>query len=152
MLRTIDKIKKEDSSQSKKAILYCDGASKGNPGHSGIGIVLLINHQKIKISEYIGVTTNNMAEYTALLRGLREAKRNGATTLTIYTDSELITKQIRGHYKVKSSNIEKIYKEVISLLNDFNHYSIEHIPRDLNKEADCLAVSAAEKKRSYKSF
>lgn len=129
-----------------KAILYCDGASKGNPGHSGIGVVLLIKGHKITLSEYIGLATNNIAEYTALIKGIREAKNNGVTTIDIYTDSELMTKQIIGVYKVKSPNLESLFKEVISLLKGFKKYSIKHIPRELNTEADSLASSAAKQR------
>ncbi|MCX7914167.1 MAG: ribonuclease HI family protein [Thermodesulfovibrionales bacterium] len=134
------------------ATLYCDGASKGNPGHAGIGVVLLIDHQKITISEYIGITTNNLAEYTALLKGLKEALKNGATSINIYTDSELMVKQITGNYKVRSPNLEKSFREIISLLTKFNHYLIKHISRDLNKEADRLATSAIKTYLNHNDF
>lgn len=131
--------------RDKKGVLYCDGASKGNPGRSGIGIVLMIKDHKITLSEYIGLATNNIAEYSALVRGLHEAKKNGVTTIDIFTDSELMTKQIMGIYRVKSPNLESLYAEVISLLKGFKKYSIKHIPRELNVEADSLASSAANK-------
>lgn len=132
--------------KDNRAILYCDGASKGNPGHSGIGIVLLIKGRKTTLSEYIGLATNNIAEYTALIKGLREAEKNGVTTIDIFTDSELMTKQIMGIYRVKSPNLERLYAEVVSLLKGFKKYSIEHIPRELNTEADSLASYAAMQK------
>lgn len=133
--------------KDKKAILYCDGASKGNPGHSGIGAVLLIKDHKITLSEYIGLATNNIAEYSALLKGLHEAKKNGVTNIDIFTDSELMTKQIMGIYRVKSPNLESLYAEIISLLKGFKKYSIKHIPREFNTEADSLASSAVNKMR-----
>ncbi len=131
--------------KDKKAILYCDGASKGNPGHSGIGIVLTINDKKITLSEYIGLATNNMAEYTALIKGLKLAKKNGVTSIEIFTDSELMVKQISGLYKVKSLKLESLHSNVIGLLKDFKSYSVKHIPRELNKEADCLANAGVNK-------
>jgi len=134
----------------KKGILYCDGASKGNPGHSGIGIVLIIKGHKITLSEYIGLATNNIAEYKALLRGIYEAEKNGVRIIDIFTDSELMAKQIQGIYKVKSPNLENLYKEVISLLKGFEKYTIKHIPRDLNKEADSLANAALGKNQGIK--
>ena len=134
--------------KEKKAILYCDGASKGNPGHSGIGIVLLINGDKTMLSEYIGLATNNIAEYKALLKGLHEAKNQKATAIDIYTDSELLTRQIKGLYKVKSPNLESLFKEATLLLKGFKKYSINHVPREYNAEADRLANMAVMKIKS----
>lgn len=129
-----------------KATLYCDGASKGNPGHAGIGAVLIISDKKIMISEYIGVATNNIAEYMALIQGLRKAKEYGITNVDIFTDSELLTKQIKGVYKVKSPNLINLYEEVISLLKVFKNYTINHIHREQNTVADRLANLGANKR------
>lgn len=134
--------------KDKKAILYCDGASKGNPGRAGIGVVLVIKDKKITFSDYIGLATNNIAEYTALKKGLTEAKKIGATSIEIFTDSELIVKQITGFYKVKSPKLISLYLDVIALLKDFKSYSIKHIPRELNKEADYLANIGANKNKA----
>lgn len=134
------------SIKSRKAMLFCDGASSGNPGDSGIGILLIIGEQKYKISEYIGMATNNIAEYMALLRGLQEAKRHGVYTIDIHTDSELIVRQLKGQYKVKSKNLLKLYEQANLLLKDFKNYSITHIPREENIEADNLAKNAIKNK------
>ncbi|MCX8031509.1 MAG: ribonuclease HI family protein [Thermodesulfovibrionales bacterium] len=128
-----------------RGILYCDGASRGNPGHAGIGVVLLLDGYKKTISEYIGVTTNNVAEYKALLIGLQEAKKEGIKDIEINLDSELIVKQIRGIYKIKSPNLKSLYNEVITCLGEFRKFYINHIPRALNKEADKLANAALDK-------
>lgn len=132
--------------KQKKAVLFCDGASRGNPGHAGIGVVLIIDKKnKITLSEYIGVSTNNIAEYKALLQGLNEAKRHSITEIDIFTDSELLTKQIKGDYKVKNSNLISLHREVALLLGAFKSYSINHIPREQNAEADSLANMGANK-------
>lgn len=129
-----------------KAILYCDGASKGNPGHAGIGAVLLIGNNKITISEYIGVATNNIAEYKALLHGLFEAKTHDIKDIDIFTDSELLTKQIKGIYKVKSPNLINLHRETVLLLKKFRGYTINLIPREQNTEADRLANLGVNKR------
>lgn len=131
---------------TKRAKLYCDGASSGNPGDSGIGVLLIIGDKEYKISEYIGTATNNIAEYTALLKGIEEAKRHGVTALDIYTDSELLTRQIKGLYKVKSENLIELYKRAALLLKGLKSYNIIHIPREKNKEADLLAKNAIKQR------
>jgi ribonuclease HI len=131
--------------KSKKAFLYCDGASKGNPGHAGTGAVLIIDENKITLSEYIGIATNNIAEYKALLQGLYEARRQSVTNIEIFTDSELLAKQINGVYKVKSPNLQSLHREVGLLLKKFKRYIINHIPREQNTEADRLADLGANK-------
>lgn len=131
---------------TKRAKLYCDGASSGNPGDSGIGVLLIIGDKEYKISEYIGTATNNIAEYTALLKGIEEAKRHGVKALDIYTDSELLTRQIKGQYKVKSENLLELYKRAALLLKGLKSYSIIHIPREKNKEADLLAKNAIKQR------
>ncbi|MCL0037426.1 ribonuclease HI family protein [Thermodesulfovibrionales bacterium] len=129
-----------------KAILFCDGASSGNPGYSGIGILMIIGNREYRISAHIGIATNNIAEYTALIKGIQEAKKHGVAVVDIHTDSELVVRQIKGQYRVKSRNLIRLYEEVISLLKGFKSYSIIHIPREKNAEADALAKSAVVKK------
>ncbi len=130
-----------------EAEVYCDGASSGNPGRSGIGVVIRYKpshslqftvHQK---SEYIGVATNNIAEYKALISGLKEAKALGIKHIKIFLDSELLVRQINGIYRVKDLKLKPLWDEAMHLLKDFS-YSIAHIPRELNKEADLLSKQA----------
>ncbi len=129
----------------RRAKLYCDGASSGNPGDSGIGVFLIIADRDYRISEYIGRATNNVAEYSALIRGIQEAKRHGVTELDIYTDSELMVRQIKGQYKVRSKNLLTLFKKTESLLKEFKSYTITHVPREENIDADMLAKDAIKK-------
>ena len=125
--------------------LYIDGAAKGNPGHAGIGVIICQEGEVIKnISTYIGTTTNNIAEYTALIYGLQEALIMKAETLTIYTDSQLLFRQLNGQYKVRNSNITNLFRQIQHLLSGLPRVSIEHIPRQQNRGADKLATKAVQ--------
>jgi ribonuclease HI len=127
-----------------RLILYIDGASRGNPGRAGAGI-WITNGGGGKISEvsrYLGHKTNNQAEYWALLLGLKEAKRLGGEAIQIFTDSELVERQIKGIYRVKDSNLKSLHKTVLQSLKTFSSFEIESIPREENKEADRLANQA----------
>jgi len=129
-------------------IIYIDGASRGNPGRAGAGI-WITNGEGEKISEvsrYLGHKTNNEAEYWALLLGLREAKRLGGEALQIFTDSELVERQIKGVYRVKDLNLKALHKTVIENLKTFSFFEIESIPREENKEADRLANQAIQRR------
>jgi ribonuclease HI len=131
-----------------RLIIYIDGASRGNPGRAGAGI-WITNGEGKKISEvsrYLGHKTNNEAEYWALLLGLREAKRLGGEALQIFTDSELVERQIKGVYRVKDLNLKALHKTVIENLKTFSSFEIESIPREENKEADRLANQAIQKR------
>ncbi|MHB9037411.1 MAG: ribonuclease HI family protein [Armatimonadota bacterium] len=130
-----------------KVIIYTDGASKGNPGDAGIGVVISSPDGEVlrEVGEYIGKTTNNVAEYSALIRGLREAADLGATQIEISTDSELMARQLTGVYKVKSPNLQPLYAEAVGLIRHFAHVSISHVVRELNKRADELANLGVKK-------
>lgn len=124
-----------------KVIIYSDGASKGNPGDAGIGVVISDEGGATlrEIADYIGKQTNNVAEYAALIRGLQEAADLGATQVEIRTDSELLARQLTGVYKVKAPNLKPLFEELISLLRVFERASVTHVMRELNKRADELA-------------
>src|SRR4030043_835540 len=112
-----------------RLILYIDGASRGNPGRAGAGI-WITNREREKISEvsqYLGHKTNNQAEYWALLLGLKKAKRLGGAFIHIYTDSELIERQVKGLYRVKDQNLKALHKTVIEQLKDFSSFKIDSI-------------------------
>ena len=131
-----------------RLIIYIDGASRGNPGRAGAGI-WITNGEGEKISEvsrYLGHKTNNEAEYWALLLGLREAKRLGGEALQIFTDSELVERQIKGVYRVKDLDLKALHKIVIENLKRFSSFEIESIPREENKEADRLANQAIRRR------
>lgn len=129
-----------------KAKLYCDGASRGNPGEAGIGCVIWLNSDKvIKISEYVGKTTNNVAEYKALIRGLEEVQNLGVEEIEIFSDSELLVRQISGIYKVKNKNLIELYGKAKELLSKLKSYKITHVNREKNSIADKLAKEASWK-------
>jgi ribonuclease HI/probable phosphoglycerate mutase len=129
--------------------LFTDGASRGNPGEAGAGIVLLDNdNQEIAArSSYLGQCTNNAAEYEALLLGLRTALELGCTQPAIHMDSQLIVRQIQGQYKVKNAGLKPLFDQAKSLLTKFDSWSIEHVPRARNKRADELANRGIDDKQ-----
>ena len=126
-----------------KLKIYIDGASKGNPGPSGIGVIICAADTVIKnISVYIGNSTNNVAEYTALVYALQEALKLKAEILEINTDSQLLYRQLNKVYKIKSPNIIGLYNQVMHLKPSFKQVLINHIPRESNRGADRLATQA----------
>lgn len=129
-----------------KLIINTDGLSKGNPGTAAIGATLKDEHGKMlaKISERIGVTTNNVAEYRALIAALQKALKLGGTQVEIRSDSELMVRQLNGRYKIKSAGLRPLYLEAAQLLGQFEKVSIKHIPREQNTEADKLANDAVK--------
>jgi ribonuclease HI len=120
--------------------IHIDGASKGNPGHSGVGVVISSQGRTIKnISRYIGQATNNVAEYTALIYALEEALILKADKLKINSDSQLLCRQLNKDYKVKHINIVPLYRQALHLMESFKEIQINNIPREENKGADKLA-------------
>lgn len=152
-----DLFENADAPKRKKryAIMHCDGACSGNPGNSGIGVVIDIvdqgdDDQEIRethtISEYIGIATNNIAEYTALIRGIEKARSLEIASIKIFLDSELLERQINGIYKVKNENLIELWKRAMNLLEGFDDYRVVHVRREKNKKADMLATQAVKKK------
>ncbi|MBR9680974.1 MAG: ribonuclease HI family protein [Candidatus Altiarchaeota archaeon] len=133
--------------------LFTDGASRNNPGEAGGGIVLRDGEDEWTRSKYFGKKTNNEAEYLALIEGLKLAKEQGAGSretgkkLEVFMDSELIVKQIKGEYKVKKNTLIPLFNEVKTLLKGLN-WSITHILRHKNGDADKLANQAIDSKLS----
>lgn len=128
--------------------LFTDGASRGNPGEAGAGIVLLDddNQELVARSLYLGKSTNNVAEYKALILGLETATQLGCSRLAIFMDSQLIVRQVQGRYKVKNAGLKPLFDEVKGLLANINSWSIDHIPRAQNKRADELANRGIDEK------
>jgi len=123
--------------------LFIDGACKGNPGPGGVGVVIRSKGKIIKeISRFIGETTNNIAEYSALIIGLQESLIMRAESVLVNTDSQLLHRQVIKVYKVKHPKIINLYNQAIHLAGGFKEFSIKHVPRTLNTEADKLAVLA----------
>ena len=130
--------------KSKTFFIYADGGSRGNPGPAGIGVVILdAGKKKVKeVFKYIGETTNNNAEYNALICGLEEVRSLGGDEIIINLDSELVVKQLNGEYRVKNSEIRPLFEEAIAGLKNFKSFEINHIDRSENKEADKLVNKA----------
>ncbi|MDD5255025.1 MAG: ribonuclease HI family protein [Candidatus Omnitrophica bacterium] len=125
--------------------LFIDGASKGNPGPSGIGVIICQQGRVVKnIARYIGTATNNVAEYTALVHGLQESMALGAEAITVNTDSELLSRQVNGLYKIKNAGIKVLYEQVLRLKSGFKEVMVRHIPREENCGADKLATQAVK--------
>ncbi len=126
-------------------IVYVDGASLGNPGEGGAGVVLKDPGGRLifQCGEYLGRVTNNVAEYKALIRGLQEARRRGWERILVLTDSQLVARQVEGTYKVRDQELKRLHEEVKGLLEGFASWEVKHIPRDLNREADRMAKEAA---------
>ncbi len=122
-------------------VVNVDGASRGNPGKAGIGVAIFDEDSKLirECSEYIGIATNNVAEYKALILGIKEAIKCSAQEILFRTDSELLAKQIMGEYKVRNTQLMYLFTEVQGLLKKLPKWKIKHIPRGENKEADMLA-------------
>ncbi len=126
-------------------VLYVDGASFGNPGPSGTGIVLRVGDEVVvERSEDTGYGTNNQAEYRALLEGLAEAAQRGIRQLVVRSDSQLLVRQMQGEYKIKAKGLKGLKTEADALCERFDHVRFEHIPRERNARADELAKMGAE--------
>lgn len=128
--------------------LYSDGASRGNPGEGGAGVLITDNMGNEIFSKgfYLGHCTNNEAEYKALIIGLAEASGSGCDNIVIFLDSQLIVRQINGEYQVKNKNLIPLYGQVMDLLAFFHKYRVEHIPRSENTRADQLANEGIDNK------
>jgi len=126
--------------------LYTDGACRGNPGQGGAGAVLVDDKGNIfaSIKNSLGLCTNNIAEYRALILGLEEALKKHCRQLHIFLDSELLVNQINGTYKVKNENLKVLMRDVRKLLSRFESYTVEHIDRSKNHIADKLANEAID--------
>ena len=143
-----DLIEEQPVQEGLQLFLYIDGASRGNPGKAGVGIWMTNGSGRRlgEMSRYLGHKTNNEAEYWALLLGLKEAKRLGGDILQIFTDSELVERQIKGVYRVKDLNLKLLHRTVMEDLKTFSSFEVESIPRDENKEADRLANQAIQRR------
>jgi len=130
-----------------KLIINTDGLSKGNPGRGAIGAILRDTKGLVvaTVSQSIGMSTNNEAEYKALIASLQKAVKLGCKQVEIRSDSELMVNQIKGLYKIKSVGLRPLYLEACTLLNRFESVSICHVPREQNTEADALANDALKK-------
>jgi ribonuclease HI len=129
-----------------KYLLYTDGAARGNPGPAGAGAYICTAAGEVvaEIAEYLGETTNNVAEYEGLLAGLRKLVAMGAQDVEIRADSELMVKQLNGQYRVKHPNLIPLYQEAKGLLQKIRSVKIQHVRREMNREADRLSNLAID--------
>ena len=130
--------------------LHIDGGSRGNPGDAGFG-VHVTGPDGAEVAElygYIGLATNNVAEYQALLHGLRYALQRGARRVLVFSDSELVVRQIAGQYRVKHPAMIPLHREALALMRQFAEVRVTHVRREQNKDADRLANRALDEKSS----
>ena len=130
--------------------LHVDGASRGNPGAAGFGVHVTApdGRSVAELFGYLGTATNNVAEYQALLHGLRFALARGATSVEVFSDSELLVRQIEGRYRVKNAGLQPLHREAQGLLARFASARVRHVPREQNREADALANRALDERAS----
>jgi ribonuclease HI len=129
--------------------LYCDGGSRGNPGPAAIGAVVFDAttdppERVATVSERIGVTTNNVAEYRALIAGLEAVAPLHARVIHVRADSMLVVKQLRGEYRVKHANLRPLYAAARALLAEYEIADLQHVPRAENVDADALVNAALD--------
>jgi probable phosphoglycerate mutase len=126
---------------------HCDGGARGNPGPSGYGVVIEDPKGQVvaRLSQFLGIQTNNYAEYSGLLAVLEWAIANGAKSLRVISDSELMVKQMKGQYKVKSPGLRPLWEEAKRRAARLDRFEMRHTLRGGNKEADRLANDAMDK-------
>jgi ribonuclease HI len=138
-----------DDRKLDELLLYCDGGSRGNPGPSAIGAVVFDATTDppeliASVSECIGITTNNVAEYRALIGGLEAVAHLRARIIHVRADSMLLIKQLRGEWRVKHENMKPLYAEARKLLIEYETVDLQHVRRELNTEADALVNQALD--------
>ena len=128
--------------------IYADGASRGNPGEAGIGAVIADTQGRTvkELKRFLGMATNNVAEYQAVIFALEKAWHLGAASVIVYLDSELVVRQLRGEYRVREVHLKPLHRQATEALNRFSKYSIHNIPREENRRADQLANEAIDQR------
>jgi ribonuclease HI len=130
-------------------VAHIDGGARGNPGPAGYGVTVEDSEGKpvAELNEFLGIQTNNYAEYNGLLAALDFALKQGERNLRVLSDSELLVKQLKGQYKVSSPALKELYDRARNMIRELDWFSIEHVRRERNKEADALANEAMDRKR-----
>ena len=131
-----------------KLVFQFDGGSRGNPGPAGVGLTLRTADGKsvYELGEFIGIATNNVAEYTALIRGVQAAADMGTSHLTIRADSELVVRQVKGIYRVKNPTLKPLHAQAICLLAKIPVWNMDHVYREDNTRPDALANLAMDRR------
>ena len=128
-------------------IIYCDGASRSNPGEASYGVSINLNNKEIDtLKEYIGIATNNVAEYRGLIAALEYCVKNNINDVEIYLDSLLVVQQVNKEFKVKSKKLGDLYSYSLTLIEKIKNINVIHIRREYNKTADELANEALDAK------
>ena len=133
-----------------RILIYTDGAARGNPGPAGAGALLrdaATGTTLAEIAEFLGVRTNNYAEWTAVELALARALELGATHVDLRLDSELVARQISGRYRVRHPDLKPLHASVMAMLGQLGSYTVGHVPRELNKDADRLSNVAIDERR-----
>jgi ribonuclease HI len=133
----------------REVVIYCDGGARGNPGPAAIGAVVLDPStdpptRLATVSETIGVTTNNVAEYRALIAGLEAAAPFGAKRVRVRADSLLVIRQVAGQFRVKQAHLRPLYERTRELLQQYDDVDLQHVPREQNTDADALVNAALD--------
>ncbi len=136
----------KDRLSVNKVIIYTDGAARGNPGPAALGATIkdIQGNSIACLSRRLGITTNNQAEYQAIIAALEKAISLGARSVELRSDSELVVEQINGRYKIKSTTLRPLYQKVVQLIGSLEDFTIDYIPRAQNAEADSLANQALD--------
>ena len=132
---------------NRRLVVEADGGSRGNPGPAAYGAVVreaATGEVLAELADHLGVTTNNVAEYTGLILGLKRAKAMGLRELEVLADSELLVKQLSGEYKVKADHLQPLHDEAKALLKAFDVIDVRHIPREENEAADEMSNKAID--------
>jgi probable phosphoglycerate mutase len=137
----------EPGQGAHELVINVDGGARGNPGPAGYGAFVRdgAGNTVVELSEFIGIATNNVAEYRGLLAGLEYAKAQRAQVVKVYSDSELVVKQVKGLYKVKSPDLKPLFDQVLRTAASLPKFSIHHVPRERNSDADRLANLAMDR-------
>jgi formyltetrahydrofolate-dependent phosphoribosylglycinamide formyltransferase len=137
-----------------EAIIFTDGGSRGNPG-IGAGGYVICNSKGTPVKAkgvFLGDCTNNYAEYTGLIKALEDAASLGINKVSVFTDSQLLVRQIKGEYKVKSENLKPLYDRAIALLKGFKSWKVDHVYREKNSHADAMANKAMDKQKDVEEI
>jgi ribonuclease HI len=137
-------------SSADRVVVHVDGGARGNPGPAGVGVVLSDpdGNELARANDYIGEATNNVAEYHALLLGLKQASALGAREVSVVNDSELIARQVIGDYKVRKDDLRPLHAQALALLRGFARWSVRSVPRAENELADALVNEAIDARSS----
>ena len=129
-----------------RVVVHVDGGARGNPGPAGIGIVVTDDsgRELARANDFIGVATNNVAEYRALLLGLAQASQLGAREVEVVNDSQLVARQITGEYKVKKADLKPLHAQSLAALRGFERWTVRSVPREQNELADGLVNEAID--------